>query len=238
MPEHLFTQPLYLQLRDALAARIACGEWKPGIAIPSEGDLAREVGVSKGTMRKSLDLLEGEGLLIRRQGRGTFVVDPGSQGPGQRFNNFRLANGAPADGNASTLDIAVAEASTSECERLQLTTGDKVYRIRRIRLRQDRAFMIERVSLPVALFPQLVERRLRSHRLVEIAQAYSVLLGNSVECVLAGTCSPSAAEALNTGLGTPVLILDRVIRTRDGRPAEWRRAECVLNGMHYQVNWG
>jgi DNA-binding GntR family transcriptional regulator len=121
MPEHLFTQPLYLQRRDALAARISCGEWKPGVAIPSE---ARELGVSTGTMRTSLDLLEGVGL------------------------------------------------------------------------------------------------------------------GNLVKCVSARSCSPSAAEALNTGLGTPVLILDRVIRTRDGRPAEWCRAECVLNGVHHQVNWG
>jgi GntR family transcriptional regulator len=74
MPERLFTQPLYLQLRDALAARMVRGEWKVGTAIPSEDDLAREFGVSKGTMRKALDLLEGESLLIRRQGRGTFVV--------------------------------------------------------------------------------------------------------------------------------------------------------------------
>ena len=78
MPERFFTQPLYLQLRDALAERIARGEWKPGIAIPGEGDLARQLGVSKGTVRKSLDLLESEGLLSRRQGRGTFVIDPAS----------------------------------------------------------------------------------------------------------------------------------------------------------------
>jgi GntR family transcriptional regulator len=236
-PEHLFTQPLYLQLRDALAARIARGEWKVGTAIPGEGDLARELGVSKGTVRKALDLLEGESLLIRRQGRGTFVVDPGSEGAGQRFNHFRLANGAIVDGVACTLAVALAEASPSECERLQLVTGNKVYRIRRLRSRQGKAFMIENASLPAALFPQLVERDLRSHRLVEIAQAYSVLLGSSAERVLAETCSASAAEALRIEPGTPVLILDRVIRTRDGRPAEWRRAECVPGEMHYQVTW-
>jgi GntR family transcriptional regulator len=237
MPERLFTQPLYLQLRDALAARIARGEWRVGTAIPGEGDLARELGVSKGTVRKALDLLEGESLLIRRQGRGTFVVDPGSEGAGQRFNHFRLANGAIADGLASTLAIALAEASPSECERLQLVTGDKVYRIRRLRSRQGKAFMVENASLPVGLFPQLAERELSSHRLVEIAQAYSVLLGSSAERVLAGTCSALAAEALSIEAGTPVLILDRVIKTRDGRPAEWRGAECVPGEMHYQVTW-
>ena len=80
MPEGFFTQPLYLQLRDALAERIARGEWKPGTVLPAEGNLARELGVSTGTVRKALDLLESEHLLSRRQGRGTFVIDTGSQG--------------------------------------------------------------------------------------------------------------------------------------------------------------
>jgi GntR family transcriptional regulator len=238
MPERLFTQPLYFQVRDALAGRIARGEWKAGTAIPSENDLARELGVSKGTMRKALDLLEDEALLSRRQGRGTFVLDPVSEGAGQRFNHFRLANGASVDAVAATLDLALAEANSFECERLQLVTGEKVYRIRRLRSRQGKAFMVEDASLPEVLFPQLVERALPSHRLVEIAQAYSVLLGDSAERVFAETCSASSAEALSIDPATPVLVLDRVIRTRDGQPAEWRRAECVPGEMHYQVAWG
>ena len=132
----------------------------------------------------------------------------------------------------------MAEANASECARLQLATGDQVYRISRLRLHESKAFMIEGASLPAALFPQLLERALRSHRLVEIAQAYSLLLGNSEERIFVGPCSPSAAQALNVTQGTHVLMLDRLIRTRDGRPAEWRKAECVLNGMHYQVNVG
>jgi GntR family transcriptional regulator len=236
MPERFSIQPLYLQLRDALAERIANGEWKSGDIIPNEVDLARELGVSQGTVRRSLDLLESEHVVTRRQGRGTFVNDPGSQA--HRFNNFRLANGAAAPTDASTLDVVMAEASDSECARLQLITGDQVYRISRIRSHLGRAFMIEGASLPAALFPQLVERALQSHRLVEIAQAYSLLLGNAEERILIGTRSPLAAEALNLAPGTPVLILDRVIKTRNGRPAEWRRAECVLDGMHYKAHLG
>ena len=79
MPERFSIQPLYLQLRDALAERIASGEWKSGDIIPNEVDLARELGVSQGTVRRSLDLLESEHVVTRRQGRGTFVNDPGSQ---------------------------------------------------------------------------------------------------------------------------------------------------------------
>jgi GntR family transcriptional regulator len=235
--KRLLTQHLYLQLRDVLAARIARGEWKPGSPIPSEEDIAREFGVSKGTTRKSLDLLESERLVVRRPGRGTFVVDPGSQRASQRFNNFRLADGTSFEGEVVTLGMVTAEASVSECARLQLTKGNEVYRIRRIRSHQRRAFMVEDASLPVALFPQLMEKALRSHRIVDIAQAYSVLLGNSEERLFARPCSPSAAEVLKIGVGTLVLMVDRLIRTRDGRLAEWRRGECVLDGMHYHLNF-
>ena len=85
------TRAVYEQLRDILAARIATGEWKPGTAIPSEADLAREFGVSAGTTRKALKLLEAERLLTRRQGHGTIVNDPAS---GER--TARRSNGAGA----------------------------------------------------------------------------------------------------------------------------------------------
>ena len=92
-PSRFATRPLYLQVRDALAARIAMGEWKPNAAIPNEGDLAREFGVSSGTMRKALDLMEGERLLTRRQGRGTFVNDQSSDELSVRYSNIRTADG-------------------------------------------------------------------------------------------------------------------------------------------------
>ena len=236
MPDHLFARPLYLQLRDTMAERIASGEWKPGRAVPSEVDLAREFGVSQGTVRKALELLKSEGLVTRQQTRGTFMHSP--QGLADRFNNLCLTNDVAVRCEASTLDIIMAEASEGKCARLQLVTGDQVYRISRIGSHKGRAFMNECASLPADLFPRLAERTLRSHRLVEIAQDYCVLLGKGEERVFLGKCSPSAAEALSLAEGTHVLMLDRVIWTHDGRPAEWRRAQCVLDGMYYKAHLG
>ena len=71
----LVIRPLYLQVRDALVERIGKGEWKPGAAIPNEVDLAREFGISSGTMRKALDLLEDQRVVTRSQGRGTYIND-------------------------------------------------------------------------------------------------------------------------------------------------------------------
>ena len=213
--ERFFNRPLYLQVRDALAERVAAGHCKPGDAIPNEIDLARKWGVSSGTMRKSLDLLESEHLLTRLQGRGTFVKDPGSQDLMLRFSNIYLADGTRIGGEARTLDIAVAEACEPECERLHLIGGDQVYRISRVRSHRSKVFMIEQASLPAALFPLLVEQGLPSHRLVAIAQAYGMLLGKAEERISVGAPSPLAAEALNLAQGTQVLILDRVVRTAE-----------------------
>ena len=101
----LSTKPIYQQLRDLLAERIAKGEWKPGAIIPNEGDLAREFGVSAGTMRKALSLLENEHLITRRQGRGTFVNDPVAEGLADRFCNIRGAEGKPMVGRVEAAEV-------------------------------------------------------------------------------------------------------------------------------------
>ena len=118
---HFSTRPLYLQLRDALAERVAAGEWKPGTAIPNEGDLAREFGVSAGTMRKALDLLEDEHLVTRRQGRGTFVNDQNSEELAVRFCNVRKPDGRRIVSRFRHVSLSEATASEMECARLQIT---------------------------------------------------------------------------------------------------------------------
>ena len=124
---HFSTRPLYLQLRDALAERVAAGEWKPGTAIPNEGDLAREFGVSAGTMRKALDLLEDEHLVTRRQGRGTFVNDQSSEEMAVRFCNVRNADGRRIVCKFKKLEISEQPANEDEQARLLLTANERVF---------------------------------------------------------------------------------------------------------------
>src|SRR5262245_17608903 len=81
-------RPLYLQVCDLLTARITTGEWKPGTYLPNENDVARELGVSAGTARKALKALEERRLIVRRQGRGTFVADQASQEIVGRFERL------------------------------------------------------------------------------------------------------------------------------------------------------
>src|SRR5262245_61739232 len=139
---------LYLQVRDALAQRIATGEWRPGTAVPNERDLAHEIGVSSGTVRKALELLEGERLISRRQGRGTVVNDPTSDQLVCRFIRLRTADGESISGEVASQSISKGAANEPECARLRLSAGDGVYRIRRVRQHGGRKFMVADIALP------------------------------------------------------------------------------------------
>src|SRR5437870_2469099 len=174
-------RPLYLQLRDALAERIAGGEWRPGSAIPNESDLAREFGVSAGTMRKALDLMEAERLLTRRQGRGTYVNDQASDEFAARFSNLRAPDGSRVCGEVKSAEITEGTANELECERLRLQGGDDVYRIHRIRHHKGQVYLVENASLPAALFAGLAQKRGVADRIIVLAQEYGLLLGKAAE---------------------------------------------------------
>ena len=223
MTSRFSTRPFYLQVRDALAERIAGGEWKPGTAIPNESDLAREFGVSPGTMRKALDLLEAEHLLTRRQGRGTFVNDQASEELAVRYSNIRGGGGERIGGDVQLLSIAEGPVSESECMRLRVRMHERVHRIRRLRLSEGRPYMLEEVVMPAALFPGLSEQ-VPSHRIVVLAQQFGVLLGKGEERITIASASPDVARALRVEPATPILNLDRVVlhvRWASRRMAAW-----------------
>ncbi len=221
-PSKFSTRPLYLQVRDALASRIAGGEWKPNAAIPNESDLAREFGVSSGTMRKALDLMEGERLLTRRQGRGTFVNDQSSEELAERFSNIHATDGERIAGECKMLSLVQAPANSAECARLKLRADDKVWRIQRLRLHKGEPFLVEEVALPVALFPGLDTQEGFNHRIVVLAQEFGILLGRGEERVSISAASPSVAETLSLKAGAPILVLDRLVQDLDGQAVEWR----------------
>jgi GntR family transcriptional regulator len=227
-------KPLYLQVREAMIERIAKGEWKPGGAIPNEVDLARELGISSGTMRKALDILEAERAVTRQQGRGTYVTDQSSDARVSRFWRIGGVDGAAVVSDSKAIDIVEAPANDDERRRLSLGPHDHVYRIRGIYLNRKLPFMVEEASLPAALFPGLLEKKGTPHRIAVLAQEHGILLGKAEERISIRNAPASVAEALHIAPDTPVMRLDRVIRMLDGQTVEWRIAHCNLaDGCFY-----
>jgi GntR family transcriptional regulator len=224
-----------LQLRDALAERIASGEWKPTAAIPNESDLAREFGVSAGTMRKALDLMEAERLLTRRQGRGTFVNDQASDELAARFSNIRGPDGKRICGHVKSTEISNGPANELECDRLGLHPEDRVYRIHRVRHHKGQVFQVEDVSMPAGLFPGLGDKETVTDRIIVLAQEYGILLGKAEERVSLSGAPPAVAQKLGIAPDEPVMVLNRLVLDLDGRPIEWRVGFCNLADRYYMA---
>jgi GntR family transcriptional regulator len=213
-------RPLYMQVRDALLERIKDGRWKPGANLPSEIDLYRQLGVSLGTLRKALSVLESEQLITREPGRGTFVRNhQAGRGLG-RFNPIRGTDGAPLRGQVTSRKVKLAAPTAGERAILRLKPGDQVVRIQRIRANGERAFAYEQISLPDRRFPGLAERGEIPDELEELAQDWGVILARAEAKVRVTPASPAAAAALSLADRTPVLSVERLAFDTDHEPVE------------------
>jgi len=125
----LAREPLYVQVCELLIRQIADGAWKPNAALPNEMELAREMGVSAGTVRKALEKLETDRLVVRRQGRGTFVVDQAAPEAASRFDRLRRSDGEPLTWSSRLLDHGGGEPTPSEQRMLQIGPGDRVLEV-------------------------------------------------------------------------------------------------------------
>ena len=209
--------------------------WRPGTSIPNEGELAREFGVSPGTMRKALDLIEGERLVTRRQGRGTFVNDQASDELAIRFSNIRGADGERIVGSGRSRERSwKAEptnwsASACDCVPPIRSTASAVFNPTPASRSWSR-----RPRCPATLFPGLrgEERCLASdrgpwHNGTEFCWARRRSAFRSA--------GPLRKQQRSWALRRrrQVLALDRVTQTLDGCPVEWRVGQCHLLGQHY-----
>jgi GntR family transcriptional regulator len=227
-PGKFSIEPLYLQARNLLAQRIASGVWAPGTMLPNETELARELGVSPGTVRKALDSLESDRLVVRRQGRGTSVVDQASGEAAVRFSNIRDSEGRRVVGDMEVLKHARSQPTGIEQERLQLKTADPVLRVTRVRRDKGRLFMVEDVVLAVGRLPGLEDADAGNYRISALAQRHGIHLAKATERVTMEEATPQVAKLLDIKAGNRLLKLDRLISAAGGYPVEWRVALCRL----------
>lgn len=226
-------RPLYRQVKDAFVKRMVDGIWPAGFLLPSEGQLAQEIGVSQGTVRKALDELASENLLVRQQGRGTFVA----QHDEKRilFQFFKLV---PDDGIArfpesQVLEAVVAPATAIEREQLGLEPRAKVARVRRVRAIDNVPIIIETLSLPDAMFPGLTDAPVPNSLYAFYAERYGVTIAHARERLKAIVLDADDAVILGRKPGHPALMVQRLALSLDAKPVEWRVSLCLTDDAHY-----
>jgi GntR family transcriptional regulator len=226
-------KPLYQQVRDLLVQRIVAGIWGPGAALPSEFQLAAEFRVSQGTVRKALDEMAARHLLVRQQGKGTFVATHTPQRALFHFFHLVADNGARALPEHKLMSARAGKATKVEATRLDLRANASVIRIRRLRLLAERTAIVENIVLPAALFPGIERDTLPNELYRYYEQRHGVAVARAVEQLRAVAARPDEAKFLGLKPGAPLLEIDRLAHALDGRPVEWRISRCDTRDHHY-----
>lgn len=232
-------RPLYAQVEAILNERIVRGDWPPGGAIPAEPELAAGLGVSAGTLRRALAGLERRHLIERRQGRGTFVARQTSQQALGQFFRVRDLDGRPVEPASLITSVETGDATAEEARVLRLEPRAPVHRIDRSRALDGAPRILERISLPAALFPGLIlplaPEQLETEIYVHYQSAHGIIVVRSEESLSATVATEAQARALGLPPGAPLLLIERVTFDAAGRPVERRVSRLDTRGHRYAV---
>ena len=232
--------PLYQQIKALLLQSLEAGEWKSGAAIPSEQELAARYKVSQGTVRKAIDELSFDNLLVRRQGKGTFVATHA-----ERQVQYRFLKLVPEDGNASSqgpaqrqiIDCKRARASADVARGLGLRPGDAVLQVRRVLSFGTTPTILEDIWLPGAPFKGLTAERLRNdngpmYALFE--REFGVRMVRAEEKIRAVLPDATQTALLGVTSSTPLLSVERIAYTYNDAPIEMRQCLYLTNTHYYR----
>ncbi len=241
MPEtaqHPAFSPLYQQIKALMLRSLQLAEWGPGEAIPSETELAARFKVSQGTVRKAIDELAAENLLLRRQGKGTFVATHAEERMQFRFLRLMPDHGEPGGMARRLIDCKRQRAPGEVARALRLRASEAVIRVRRLLSFRAEPVVLDDIWLPAALFKGLSAQRLAEHRgpMYGLFEAeFGVRMIRAEERIRAVGADAQSAPLLAVAVGAPLLSVERLAMTYDDKPVELRRG-LYSTVSHYYRN--
>lgn len=229
--------PLYQQIKAMLLASLQAGEWQPGEVIPSEFELAARYEVSQGTVRKAIDELTTQNLLIRKQGKGTFVATHLEERHQFRFLRLAPDSGLPMALKNHFLSCKKMKAPAMMARALKINTGENLIEIERVQTFAGKTIVFEQIWLPSPRFKGLDLATLEAwdgplYALYE--SAFATHMVRATEKIKAVTSDSMCAQRLNTTPGAPILLVERVSYTYGNKPVEIRLARYDTSSQHYE----
>jgi len=220
--------PLYKEVRQQILETLARGEWKPGEQLPNEADLAKRFGVAVSTVRAGVGMLTAAGILVRRQGKGTFVTTYDRHGPQFRFSNIYARGGRKVTTTRKITSIARERADHETTALLGLDTKSPpyVHHAEAVLKINDHAVASMELILPSALFPRLKKSDLEhtDENLYAIYQSrFGITVLRMEEHVSACSADKKTAKILGVPLNHPLLLVERLAYSFNNRPVEVRR---------------
>lgn len=217
----LTNAPIYLRVASLLRQQIATGDIRSGDTLPSERDLCALIGASRVTIRKAIDQLVGEGLLVRKRGSGTFVA-PRIEAPGSFLSGFSedaAARGATA--GVVWIEKSLSEASDEEARILEIITGVPVVRLTRVRLANGEPLAIENAVVPAQYLSDIAAL---GDSLYDALTAAGNRPVGGTQRIRAALATPGDAALLHIPEKSEILRIERVTRLADGQPVEFTRS--------------
>ena len=229
-------RPLYVQIQETLTQRIQTGFWEPGQLLPSEMQLAAELGASQGTVRKALDGLADASLIQRQQGKGTFVNEHTEAQVLFRYFHIYDVRGERVIPGVGETRITRRKAQSDIAASLALKAGSSVFEINRLRTRNGQPFMTEAVYLPAVRFPGLDRGQDIPNTLYDMFQKrYGITIVRISEDISPVGATVTQAKALGIDRKDPLLRIDRVARDLEGTPIERRISFANMRGLAYRA---
>lgn len=231
--------PLYEQIKLLILRSLSDDEWAPGAAIPSEMELARRYQVSQGTVRKAIDELVQDNILVRRQGKGTFVATLTDDGTNYRFLNLLTIEGEKEYPKSEFIEFQRGKADAYVAKRLEIRPGSALAILRRVLKFSGEPVIYDDIRLPSSLLKgisiAMIEEHVNAHKgtLYSLYETqYQIRIISAQERLRAVAADETTAALLNVKVGSPLLSIERVAFTYKNQPVEWRRS-LVNTERHY-----
>ncbi|WP_241075662.1 GntR family transcriptional regulator [Achromobacter insuavis] len=228
--------PLYEQVKQAVLAALAQGEWKQGEAIPPEKNLAERFGVSIGTLRKAIDELAAENILVRHQGRGTYVAVHTRNHHFFKFFRILRQDGHKSYPATELLRFRRVKASAEARDKLGLPAGAYVFEFLNMLSLNGDVVMVDDICLPESRFPGMTEVHLRE-RASTLYALYQDVFGVNViatdERLRTCLADRSHARWLGVAEGGPLLEIRRLAYSYNRQPVEWRISRVNTERYEY-----
>ena len=231
--------PRYYQLKEILESRLESGEFQVGNRFPTDEELCSEYQLSRGTVRRALDMLVEDGKLRRVQGKGTFVNSPVLSPVYFRLANFdeemKLRGLKPS---TKLLNLRRFPATEEIAKHLHVRAGEDVIEISRLRLADGRPMAYETRYLSYRTCPQLLEEDLENQPIHSLLiDKYNIPLLRAWYTIEARVLSPKEAELLQVEPGLASFAVERVTYTTNDRPVTWYRTIYRGDAYHFTAEF-
>ncbi|MDC1100617.1 GntR family transcriptional regulator [Methylophilaceae bacterium] len=230
-------EPLYEEVKKKITQSLILGEWVPGEAIPSEIELANIYDVSQGTVRKAIDDLSAESILVRRQGKGTYVATHNEENIQLRFLRLTSQFGLNEKLDNQLISFSKEKATNKLAKILNINPSSTIISVARILTFNEKPLIFDVIKIPAQSFrgltaEMIVENNGSMYRMYETD--FGVRMLRADEKIKAISANLETASHLKVQENHPLLSVERISYTYKNKPLEWRLGLCVTDNHFYR----